>query len=221
MSEALMGRLFVPFTQCDASTARRYGGTGLGLVITHRLAQLMGGDVTVSSRTGSGSVFTLAVECGRSASGAPACKYGAIEGADGAAVGAAPRRRRILFVDDHPLNRQVGRLFLEPEGYEVCEAENGLLALQKLDEGDFDLVLLDLHMPVLDGLQTLRRIRGSAKSWRTLPVVALATDALAGDRDRCLAAGMDGYVTKPLEQRDLLGEIAHLLAAAPPAYSAA
>jgi CheY-like chemotaxis protein len=171
--------------------------------------------VFVNSRPGLGSVVTLSLEGGRSAVWPPADIRSASQPAEVAATGPRERRQRVLFVDDHPLNRQVGRLFLEPAGYEVCEAENGLVALEKLRENEFDLVLLDLQMPVMDGLQTLRRIRGSAEPWRTLPVVALVANAMAGDRERYLAAGMNGYVAKPIEHRDLLTEIAHLLAVAP------
>ena len=200
-------RLFTPFTQGDNSISRRFGGTGLGLIITRKLAQLMHGDVTSRSEVGKGSTFTLTIMAEPSTAKA--------RGAQPSAGASAPREvargKRILLVDDHPINRRVGRLFLEPEGYLVAEAENGVEALRRLDEGEFDLILLDIHMPVLDGLQTLKRVRGADKAWRTLPIIALTADAMNGDRERYIAEGMNGYVAKPIEQRDLLAEIARLI----------
>ena len=105
---------------------------------------------------------------------------------------------------------------MEPEGYQIAEAENGQEALAKMEEGGFDLILLDVHMPVLDGLQTLKRIRGADKPWQGLPVIALTADAMSGDRERFLAEGMDGYVAKPIEQRELLAEIGRLLGSRQP-----
>ncbi len=121
------------------------------------------------------------------------------------------RGKKILLVDDHPLNRQVARLFLEPEGYAVTEAEHGQQALDRLREQPFDLVLLDAHMPVLDGIETLKRIRASGEAWKDVPVIALTADAMSGDRERYLGVGMDGYLAKPIEQRNLLAEVARLL----------
>ncbi len=209
MTPDMAGRLFTPFTQGDNSISRRFSGTGLGLVITRKLAELMRGDVTARSEEGKGSTFTLTLMAEPARMPPPLRKAHR-------AVGRTvpfeiPRGKRILLVDDHPVNRRVGRLFLEPAGYQVVEAENGKEALGKLEESEFDLILLDIHMPVLDGLQTLRCIRSTDKSWQNLPIIALTADAMSGDRERYLAAGMNGYVAKPIEQRDLLAEIARLL----------
>jgi CheY-like chemotaxis protein/anti-sigma regulatory factor (Ser/Thr protein kinase) len=213
-------RLFNPFVQADNSISRRFRGSGLGLVITRKLAALMGGGVTIQSKKGEGSTVTLTLTA-RSAPTARLCRIAAAGRSD---PPEAPREasgaRRILLVDDHPINRRVGRLFLEPAGYQVWEAENGFEALQKLDEGHFDLMLLDIHMPVLDGLETLKRIRSADKPWRDLPIIALTADAMPGDRERYLAEGMNGYVAKPIEQRDLLAEIARLTRAEHPASPA-
>jgi signal transduction histidine kinase/CheY-like chemotaxis protein len=213
MSSDMVGRLFTPFTQGDNSMSRRFGGTGLGLVITRKLAELMRGGVTVQSEEGKGSTFTLALTAEPAHMQHPHRMRDAHRSPDGTAPFAIPRGKRILLVDDHPINRRVGRLFLEPEGYQVTEAENGLEALSRLNESEFDLILLDIHMPVLEGLQTLKRIRATDKPWQTLPIIALTSDAMSGDRERYLAAGMNGYVAKPIEQRDLLAEIARLLGA--------
>ncbi len=207
MDRETISHLFAPFTQADASISRQFGGTGLGLAITRKLARAMGGDVEVESEPGKGSVFklTMLVEPARTA---PAAE---LQDQLCAPRRVARRGRRILLVDDHPLNRRVARLFLEPEGYVVTEAEDGQQALERLREQQFDLVLLDAHMPVLDGIETLKRIRASGESWKDMPVVALTADAMSGDRERYLSEGMDGYLAKPIEQRDLLTEVARLL----------
>jgi CheY-like chemotaxis protein len=213
-------KLFQPFSQAEESLARRFSGTGLGLVITRKIARLMGGDVTVTSREGRGSTFTLKFNA------EVPDKQAARPGLPAKIAQPFPQpkqtqTRHILLVDDHPLNRRVGNLFLKPEGYRVTEAENGLEALQWLEKDSFDIVLLDIHMPVLDGIKTLKRIRASGKPWKNIPVIALTADAMSGDRDRYLAEGMNGYVSKPIEQRDLLAEIARLLGTEAPDADAA
>jgi CheY-like chemotaxis protein len=107
-------------------------------------------------------------------------------------------------VDDHPVNRLIVRVFLTPHGFDVVEAHDGRHALDLLDQQPFDLVLMDAHMPVMDGLETVRRMRASDRPWARLPVIALTADAMPGDRERYLGAGMTGYVTKPVEHIDLV-----------------
>ncbi len=207
MSRATAKRLFAPFAQADSSIFQRFGGTGLGLVITQKLTRLMEGDLTVESEEGAGSTFTLAFTA------QPA--FGAADTA--AKAGEAPPARKpirgmkVLLVDDHPLNRRVLRLFLDPEGCRLTDAENGREALERLAAERFDLVLLDIHMPVLDGIETLKRIRASSEPWRDVPIIAVTADAMSGDRDRYLAEGVDGYLAKPIDKLDLLGEIQKLL----------
>jgi CheY-like chemotaxis protein len=121
------------------------------------------------------------------------------------------RGARVLLADDNAINRQVVRLFLQPQGAVITEASNGREALDALSRDDFDLVLLDVHMPVMDGLETIRRIRQSDAAWRGLPVIALTADAMAGDRERLLAIGMSGYVSKPIDRAQLLAAIAAFL----------
>jgi len=203
MDEATQERLFDAFMQADGSTTRRFGGTGLGLAITRRLARMMGGEVTVSSVPGRGSVFTLTIRI------EPASAAGRdTEPPPASIMLAAPMRRaRILLVDDNATNRQVVKLFLASLNAEIVEAVNGAEALCRLQEQTFDLALLDVHMPVMDGCETIRRIRASGQSWRNLPVIALTADAMAGDRERFVAMGMTDYLAKPIDRRALLNAV--------------
>lgn len=121
---------------------------------------------------------------------------------------------RVLIVDDNSINRRVARLLVEPQGLVVTEAENGREALDMLGGEAFDLVLLDMHMPVMDGRETIKNIRGSSLDWHQIPVIALTADAMSGDREKCLSLGMDGYVPKPVDQRQLFSEILEVMAAA-------
>lgn len=209
MSEGTAQRLFVPFVQGDNTISRRFGGTGLGLAITRRLTRLMGGDLTVTSEEGIGSTFSLSF-IGQKLDAL------ATTPASEAARRTLPGRKslrgkKLLVVDDHLVNRRVARLLLTPEGYRIVEAENGMVALEMLAAERVDLVLLDIHMPVLDGIQTLKRIRSSSEPWRDVPVIALTADAMSGDRERYLAEGMNGYLSKPIDKLDLMIEIQKLL----------
>ncbi len=202
-------RLFSEFTQADSSTSRRFGGTGLGLAITRRLARMMGGDVALDSIVGRGSTFTLSFRAKVSQnqiavaeeSPQPMVSRGDLVGL------------RVLLVDDNAINRKVARAFLTPNEMAITEAVDGRDALSKLEAAEFDLVLLDVHMPVMDGPETIRRIRASGEPWASLPVIALTADAMEGDRERLLGIGMDGYAAKPIVQAELQTEMARVLAA--------
>ncbi len=207
MDEETQNRLFAPFTQAEASTARRFGGTGLGLSISRKLAQMMGGDLTVKSRVGEGSTFTFTFAAEPS-SGQAKPSEGSDEGARAAARQSGPMN--ILVVDDVALNRKVARLFLETQGWKINEASHGGEALEKLAVDSFDLVLLDVHMPVLDGPSTLKKLRESGEPYANVPVIALTANAMSGDRAKYLAMGMDGYISKPIDQRELFAEIARV-----------
>lgn len=209
MSPETIGRLFTPFTQADNSATRAYGGTGLGLAISRRLARMMGGDIKVRSELGKGSTFSLLLP----AKAGPATKR--IDPPPPAEPQPVKRAGladvRILLTDDNALNRQVVKLFLVPHGCAITEAANGEEALQKLQEAEFDVLLLDAHMPVMDGAETIRRIRTSDESWRGIPVIALTADAMAGDREKYLALGMDEYLAKPIDRGQLVTKISALL----------
>ena len=205
MSEEVMDRLFSDFAQADASTSRKFGGTGLGLAISRKLAQLMEGDVVVKSTAGEGTVFSFSFRAGVAQPQAlshdtklPSARLGNESILEGL---------RVLLVDDNAVNRKVVRMLLKPTKVRFVDAENGQQALELLAEQPFDLVLLDVHMPVMDGVTTIKHIRASPESWNAVPVIALTADAMSGDRERLMALGMTGYAAKPVDQRSLAAEI--------------
>ena len=209
MTESVLQRLFSTFTQADATITRRFGGSGLGLAITRQLARLMGGDVTVTSEPGAGSTFTLtfmAEAVSEENAGGPSSDQALPQITD--AQLQRLRGIKILLVDDNAVNRQVVKLFTARLGPKFVEAVNGQEAIDRLRDEAFDLVLLDVHMPVMDGKEAIRRIRSSSEAWATLPVIALTADAMSGDREKYLALGMSDYVSKPLDQRELTTKIA-------------
>jgi signal transduction histidine kinase/DNA-binding NarL/FixJ family response regulator len=207
ISDAAQGRLFAAFTQADSSTTRRFGGTGLGLAISRKLARMMGGDIAIAATSPAGSTFTFSFAADQAVDVALAAPLARGSSADLSLIADLS----VLVVDDNGLNRMVAKLLLAPYRARVSEAENGLEALEKLGSDHFDIVLLDAHMPVMDGPETIRRIRSSGKPWSEIPVIALTADAMSGDRERFIKLGMSGYASKPIEREVLLGEMARVL----------
>jgi PAS domain S-box-containing protein len=203
MSEEQLKRMFQPFEQADSSTTRTYGGSGLGLVISMNLATLMHGEITVESRLGAGSSFTL-----RLPMPAAAAPHHSQERKSGPGSG-GPRLvgLSVLAADDVEINRLILEDMLAHEGSRVIFAEDGQKALDLLDEkgvSAFDVVLMDVQMPVMDGLEATRRIARMAPA---LPVIGLTAHAMAEERDKCFAAGMVGHVVKPVDINDLVAAI--------------
>jgi PAS domain S-box-containing protein len=207
-------RLFAPFHQADPSTTRRYGGTGLGLVISKQLAELMGGEVGVDSVPGEGSTFWFTARLGNPSEQATAARQmpapATVESSSpGALAGSA-----ILLVEDNPFNQQVARELLEDAGASVVVAGNGSEALDLMHarepDAPFGCVLMDVQMPVMDGFEATRRIRADARLKDTR-VIAMTANAGLEDQARCLAAGMDEFVTKPVAPEALIATVARAL----------
>ncbi len=218
MAADQMARLFQPFAQGDSSTSRKFGGTGLGLVISKRLAEILGGDITVRSVVGKGSTFSLTVAAG------PLHEVPMITNLAEAIHHTRPTSQppddapvklacRLLLAEDGPDNQRLISLLLRKAGAEVELAENGRIALDLAlaagrEGAAFDLILMDMQMPVMDGYEATRRLRAEGF---TAPIIALTAHAMAGDRERCLEAGCDDYISKPVERTSLLTIVARHL----------
>ncbi len=207
--------VFEPFTQADGSMTRRYGGTGLGLTITAQLVRLMGGEITVQSEVGRGTSFAFTVRLGLPAAQEEAAPHGPGQ-ADPAGVATASQGRRVLVAEDNLVNqRLIGRL-LQKWGHEVTIVSSGEQAVAATAATLFDLVLMDVQMPGMDGFEATQAIRAreAATGAAHLAIVALTAHAMKGDREHCLEAGMDGYVSKPVEAAELQRTIASMTAPA-------
>ncbi len=191
-----LGRLFVAFSQLDGSLTRQQGGTGLGLAISRRLVELMGGRIWAESAVGQGSIFhfTISGEAAPPPPRRPAVVPGRLD------HGLARRHPlRILLAEDHPVSRQVTAGLLAHLGYQADLASHGLEVLEAVESRPYDVILMDIQMPEIDGLEVTRRIRRQLAGRPQPQIVALTAHAMSGDRERCLEAGMDGYLTKPVQ----------------------
>ena len=194
-------RLFEPFTQADTATARKFGGTGLGLTISRSLVELMEGAISVDSTPGKGSTLTF------TALFSPALDHRATDELQLAAERRAGGGSRILVVEDDAVNQMIAVRMLENLGHHADAACDGHEALAALAAQPYDLVLMDCQMPHLDGYETTRALRRQEVDGRRVPVIALTAHAITGERERCLAAGMDDFLTKPLRPRELSGTL--------------
>ena len=207
-----LNHVFQTFAQADGSTTRLHGGSGLGLPITRRLATLMGGDITVESKLGRGSVFTMTFSAEAVAAEVePDIAPAKVSTLPSAKVSSELSGCKVLVVDDNRINRRVVRMFVEYYGVVVTEACDGLEALKHLEHQSFDLVLMDIHMPIMDGIESFRQLRASSGKNSTIPVIALTADAMRGDKEKYEALGFDGYVSKPIHEPDLMVEIRRCL----------
>lgn len=196
-------RLFKAFSQTDDSTTRLYGGSGLGLAISQELARRMGGEILVESKVGSGTTFTVALYLG--VASAPVVEQAAADPATLTVSGL-----RVLLVEDNPVNMTLGVAMLEQLGCTVDTAENGAEGVTRWRDARPDLVLIDCHMPVMDGLSATREIRSSEACGTRTPIVALSASAFAEDRAACLDAGMDDFLAKPYTFDQLRDTVARL-----------
>lgn len=191
-------QIFDKFTQADGSISRRFGGSGLGLAITKHLIELFQGTFSVSSKVGTGSEFLVrlplhvAVNTGTAATGSEAAEAAASE----------PRDALILIVEDNLVNQKVIRGLLRRKGYRMETAADGSQAIAMMEHHNVDAVLMDVQMPIMDGLEATRRIR-EVERWRHIPIIAMTAHAMSGDKERCLAAGMDAYLSKPVNSAEL------------------
>jgi two-component system sensor histidine kinase/response regulator len=206
-----IGKLFDAFEQSDSSTTRRFGGTGLGLAVTRELVELMGGEVGVDSTPGIGSMFWVTV-CVQPAQGTPRrehAPYGAATG-DDAPPQRTPLDSRVLLAEDNAINQEVARELLRAAGCEVEVADNGRRAVEMARTGGYDLILMDVQMPELDGIEASRQIRALPGLSR-VPIIAMTANAFAEDRAACLAAGMNDHVAKPVHAATLYDTLARWL----------
>jgi len=204
IQEEVIGKLFNEFTQADGSTTRKYGGTGLGLAIVKQLVEMMHGQFGVESVPGKGSTFWFRVPLEISAE---------------QAIKQSPEQElelkgqlsgHVLLVEDNPINQMVAQKMLEKIGVESTLAADGQEALNMLEQGEFDAVLMDCQMPVMDGFEATRRIREQSQLFE-LPVIAMTANVMEGDREKCLEAGMNDYIGKPVIQMDLKKTLARWL----------
>ena len=192
-------RLFQPFTQVDNSSTRKFGGTGLGLTIAQRMAHIMGGDIAVTSRLGEGSTFTLSIE----GEVVEWSRADAVEAVDADVEGGD--HLDVLVVEDHPVNRMILEAWMGSAGHRTSTAENGQLAVDLARSQRFDLIIMDVNMPVMDGLTATRLIREGGGVNNDTPIVVLSASARNEDHEAGLAAGADAYLNKPIDFRSLAG----------------
>jgi CheY-like chemotaxis protein len=205
LSPEQIARLFKPFEQADASTTRKYSGTGLGLAITQRLAQMMGGEVGIDSTPGIGSTFWFTARLSRGRDARPAAQpKGSLNAL--ATLQKYHRGARLLLADDDPFNREIALEILQETGLTVDVVDDGLEVLEKFQAEHYDLIVLDVQMPKMDGLEATRRIRALTDANRT-PIIAMTANAFVDDRRACEDAGMDDFLSKPVDPEQLFATI--------------
>ena len=208
ISQNDMKRLFQPFTQLDSSLSRQHTGTGLGLALVSRLTEMHGGSVKLESKPSMGSRFTISLPWRVTADEILAHNNDAVTALEAVPLAIPPDSyldKKILLAEDNPDNVILIVHYLQRKGYEVVVARNGAEAIKQIQEKEFDLVLMDIQMPEVDGFEAIRRIRAHPQPQKaTIPIIALTALAMSGDREQCLAVGADNYLSKPLNLKQLL-----------------
>jgi signal transduction histidine kinase/CheY-like chemotaxis protein len=209
ISEEKQRFIFDAFTQADSSMNRQYGGTGLGLAISTRLAELMGGKLWVESVPGAGSTFHFTARLGvPKASGSTPVSGGPIPCKGGTPAPVYAEHLRILLAEDNPVNQKLALVLLTRRGHQVVVAENGGKAIQMWESRPFDAILMDVQMPEMNGFEATAEIRRrEAGSGRHIPIIAMTAHTMVGDKERCVAAGMDRYIAKPLVRDELFAAV--------------
>ena len=215
MTEEQVAKIFQPFVQADSSVTRKFGGTGLGLTISKRIVKSLGGEIRVESSHGQGSTFSFTIETGdiSNVDHIDAQEYAETAKTKGKEKGSVAKLPpgKILVVDDGQANRRLIKLIVERAGCSVDEAENGQIGFEKATQSHYDVVLMDMQMPVLDGYKATKKLRDHGY---TKPVVALTANAMTGDQEKCAKAGCDGFLAKPVNIDKLLqtlnGYLAHI-----------
>ena len=207
VSERALSKLFSEFAQADSSISRRFGGTGLGLAICRKIVTLMGGEIGVHSTPGQGSTFWFVLPLAATAPPAAVKVESVVEG-----KGSRMHAMKILLAEDNPVNQKVATALLAKQGHTVTVAKDGFEAVAAVSEGNFDLILMDVQMPGLDGFEATAHIRKLSDDRARLPIIAMTANALKGDDDRCLAAGMDDYVAKPIQPQALYAALERCIA---------
>ncbi len=203
MDREFLNTLFESFTQEDKSVSRKFGGTGLGMTITQQLTGLMGGDIQVISEKNNGTSVILSIPFAVGDDGDLLKKEAHI--ADNAVL----KGKKILLVEDNEINRLVATITLQRYGVEIIEAVDGVQSIEALKKTEFDLVLMDMQMPIMDGLEATKIIRDELRS--VVPIIALTANAIKGESDKCFAAGMDDFISKPFDEQELVAMIAKWL----------
>lgn len=205
ISKQAQEKLFEAFTQADSSTTRKFGGTGLGLSISKKLINLMQGELAVNSELGKGSTFFFTINLGKSSEILVEQHHQTAQNDD-----TNNHEKHILLVEDNKVNQLVASKLLQKFGYAYALAENGEEALKQLAEHSFDVILMDCQMPIMDGFEATRAIRlMEEQSGQHIPIIGLTANALDGDKERCMACGMDDYSTKPIKIDELKEKLAH------------
>ena len=218
MSEEQVRMLFRPFSQVDGSATRRFGGTGLGLAVSKRLAEMLGGDIRVHSSPGQGSIFSLSIGTGNTVGltmPQVSDKPSTTSGTEG--IGWKKLDYHILLAEDGPDNQRLIAFLLRKAGAQVELAENGQIAVDfvlaaQQAGNSFDLILMDMQMPVMDGYAATQMLRGAGY---TGPIIALTAHAMTGDREKCISAGCDAYITKPIDPKKLVESLKQSMAKEP------